>query len=130
MATRTARIVRILTAAVAVLFGVATLVAGGRVLMGADPGYPVFRPLLIYNTLMGAAYVAAGVTIWRSINAGRYAAVAIFLLNLLVFVGIFVVYRGGGGVAVDSLGARALRTAVWLGLVLATSWLVRSRSAE
>ena len=46
------------------MFGVATLFAGSRVLLGSDPGYEVFRPLLIYNTAMGAAYLAAGITVW------------------------------------------------------------------
>ena len=95
-AVRAVPIVQILAAAVAVVFGVATLFAGGHVLMGSDPGYPVFRPLLVYNTAMGLAYVAAGVTVWRSVNAGRYAAGAIFLLNLLVLVAIIAVYRSGG----------------------------------
>ena len=113
------RIVRMLAAAVAVLFGVATLLAGGRVLLGADPGYEVFRPLLVFNTAMGAAYVAAGVTIWRSVSAGRYAAGAIFLLNLLVLAGIIIVYRSGGEVAVESLRAMTFRTVVWLVLFLA-----------
>ena len=129
MAPRTVRIVQILAAAVAILFGVATLVAGGRVLLGSDPGYAVFRPLLIYNTAMGVAYLAAGVTVWRSVNVGRYAAGAIFLLNLLVLLGILVVYRSGGVVAVDSLRAMTLRTVVWLALFLALSWLGRSRTA-
>lgn len=31
---------------IAILFGIATIFAGGRVLLGADPGYVVFRPLL------------------------------------------------------------------------------------
>lgn len=123
------RIVQILVAAIAVLFGVATLFAGSRVLLGSDPGYEVFRPLLIYNTAMGVAYLAAGITVWRSINAGRYAAGAIFLLNLLVLAGMLVVYRSGGTVAVDSLGAMTLRTVVWLVLFMAVSWLVRSRTA-
>lgn len=130
IAFRTIRIVRILTAAVAILFGIATLFAGGRVLLGSDPGYVVFRPLLIYNTAMGAAYLAAGVAIWRSANAGRYAAGAVFLLNLLVLVAILVVYRGGGAVAVDSLRAMTLRTVVWLVLFVAVSWLVRPRTAD
>ena len=129
MAPRTVRIVQILAAAVAILFGVATLVAGGRVLLGSDPGYAVFRPLLIYNSAMGVAYLAAGVTVWRSVNVGRYAAGAIFLLNLLVLLGILVVYRSGGVVAVDSLRAMTLRTVVWLALFLALSWLGRSRTA-
>ena len=90
MAIHTMRILQGIVAAVAVLFGVATLFAGGRVLLGSDPGYEVFRPLLIYNTAMGLAYLAAGIAVWRSVNAGRNAAGAIFLLNLLVLVGILV----------------------------------------
>ena len=129
MAPHTIRIVQILAAAVAVLFGLATLFAGGRVLLGSDPGYEVFRPLLLYNAAMGVAYLAAGVTVWRSVKAGRYAAGAIFLLNLLVLVGIVVVFRSGGAVAVDSLRAMTLRTVVWLVLFLTVSWLVRARKA-
>ena len=45
----------------ALLFGLTTIAAGVRVLTGTDPGYLVFRPLLIYNTLMGLVYVAGGV---------------------------------------------------------------------
>lgn len=130
MTPRTIRIVQVSTAAVAVLFGIATLFAGGRVLLGSDPGYVVFRPLLIYNAAMGAAYLAAGITIWRSINAGRYAAGIIFLLNLLVLAGILVVYHSGGAVAVDSLRAMTFRTVVWLVLFVAVSWLARSRTAD
>lgn len=126
---RTVRIVRIIATCIAVLFGVVTLFAGGRVLLGSDPGYEVFRPLLVYNTAMGVAYLAAGIAIWRSVNAGRYAAGAIFLLNLLVLVGIVVLYRSGGAVAVDSLRAMTLRTVVWLALFIAASWLARSRTA-
>jgi hypothetical protein len=115
---------------VAVLFGVATLFAGGRVLLGSDPGYQVFRPLLVYNTLMGVAYLAAGTTLWRSLKSGRYAAGAIFLLNLVVLVGILMVYRSGGGVAVDSLRAMTLRTVVWLGLFMTAWWLGRSSTTD
>ncbi len=126
---RSERVIQVLAAAIAVLFGIATLFAGSRVLLGADPGYVVFRPLLIYNTIMGVAYLAAGITIWRSLVLGKYAAGAIFLLNILVLLGIILVYRSGGAVAVDSLGAMTLRTVVWLVLFLVTSWLGRSRMA-
>lgn len=125
MTTRTARVVQAVGAVVAVLFGVATLFAGGGVLLGADPGYPVFRPLLVFNTAMGVAYVAAGITIWRSVSTARYAAGAIALLNLLVLVGILMVYRSGGTVAVDSVRAMTLRTVVWLILFAGTAWLTR-----
>jgi hypothetical protein len=127
MAQHTVRIVRTIVIAVAVLFGVVTLFAGGRVLLGFDPGYEVFRPLLIFNTAMGLAYLAAGMATWRSVNAGRNAAGAIFLLNLLVLGGILVIYRSGGAVAVDSLRAMTLRTVVWLALFLGASWLSGGR---
>lgn len=126
---RTSRVIRILLATVAIGFGIATLFAGCRVLLGHDPGYTVYRPLLLYNTAMGLAYVAAGVAIWRNARIARTAAGAIFLANLLVLIGILGIHRQGGAVAVDSLGAMTLRTGIWLVLWLAAMWLARSRPA-
>jgi len=110
-----------IVAAIAILFGLVTIVAGGRVLGGADPGYTAFLPLLIYNTAMGVVYVAAGVTIWRSLRWGRNAAGAVFALNLLVFVETVVLNRTGSGVAVESVRAMAFRTAMWLVLFAVTA---------
>ena len=124
-AHRIIRLVQVAAAIIAVLFGIATLIAGGRVLLGSDPGYEVFRPLLVYNTAMGVAYLMAGDALWRRASAGRNAAGAIFLLNLLVLAGILVVYATGSGVAVDSLRAMTLRTVVWLLLFLAAWWAAR-----
>jgi hypothetical protein len=129
-ARNTIRIARTIVVAVALLFGVVTLFAGGRVLLGFDPGYVVFRPLLIYNTAMGFGYLAAGITVWRNVNAGRHAAAAIFFLNLLVLVAIIVIYRNGGAVAVESLRAMTFRTVVWLMLWVGASWLVRRQSQQ
>ena len=116
---------RALVASVAVLFGAATLFAGTRVLLGADPGYAVFRPLVVFNTAMGAAYVLAGVAVWRRLRLGTALAGAIVLLNLLALAGLFALDRGGTGIAVQSLAAMAFRTAVWLLLFLAILWLAR-----
>lgn len=129
-AHRIVRLVQVAAATIAVLFGIATLIAGGRVLLGSDPGYEVFRPLLIYNTAMGVAYLMAGAALWHRASAGRNAAGAIFLLNLLVLAGIVMVYAYGGGVAVDSLRAMTLRTLVWLLLFLAAWWAARPHSSD
>ena len=126
---KTVRIVQAGAAAVALLFGAVTVFAGGRVLLGADPGYAVFRPLLVFNTGMGLAYLAAGVTIWRSLGAGRFAAGAIALLNLTALAVVFALYSGAGTVAVESLRAMTLRAAVWLLLFLVVAWLARGRTA-
>ncbi len=127
--SRRIRIVQRVSALVAALFGLVTIVAGARVLAGSDPGYVVFWPLLIYNTAMGAAYVAAGVIAWRDAEQGKYAAAAIFVLNLLVLGAIAYLYAAQSSVAIESLRAMTLRTVVWLGLFLALAWVSR-RSAR
>ncbi len=118
MALSPSRKVVALVAAVAVLFGVATLVAGSRVLLGSDPGYAVFTPLLLFNTLMGFAYIAVGVLAWRRTPLAVRGAAVIALLNVAVLGGIALLYTRGGPVAVNSLQAMGLRAAVWIVLFL------------
>ena len=108
------RFISPIAAIIAVLFGILTLFAGSRVLLGADPGYKVFRPLLLYNTTMGAAYLAAGIAIWRNLRWSKFATGFIFSLNLLVLVSIVLLYSTHAAVAVDSLRAMTFRTTVWL----------------
>ena len=110
---------------VAVLFGLATIFAGTRVLLGSEPGYIVFRPLLIYNTAMGIVYVAVGIIAWRNSRQGMYAAAAIFVLNFVVLTAIYFLYTEGDAIAVDSLRAMSLRTVVWLALFAGFGWLSR-----
>jgi hypothetical protein len=116
-----------MVAMVAVIFGLATLWAGGSVLAGRDPGYVVYRPLLIFNTVMGAAYVAAGILAWRRASSGRNAAAVILGLNLLALAVIVYLYRTGAAVAVDSVRAMSLRSGVWLALLLVLAWVNRAR---
>ena len=117
------RIIQGVVALLAALFGLATIIAGTRVLAGSDPGYIVFRPLLIYNTAMGIAYVAAGVIAWRNLDRGKYAAATIFVLNFLVLGTIVYLYATGRAVAIESLRAMILRTVVWLLLFLGLAWI-------
>jgi protein-S-isoprenylcysteine O-methyltransferase Ste14 len=112
----------------AALFGLVTIIAGARVLAGSDPGYVVFRPLLIYNTAMGMVYVAAGAMAWRNLERGKDAAAAIFVLNLLVLGAMSYLYAAGSAVAIESLGAMTLRTVVWLLLLFGLARLSRRRS--
>ena len=115
-------------ALIGVLFGLVTLVAGTRVLLGTDPEYAVYRPLLIYNAGMGIAYVAAGFIAFRNVRNGMYAAAVIFALNLVVLAAIYYLYTTGSPVAVDSLRAMTLRTLVWLTLFAGLGWVSRKRS--
>jgi len=113
------------TAAVAIVFGIVTLVVGVRVLSGADPGYPVFRPLLIFNVVMGVVYVLAGLRAWRDHRRGRAWAGGITLLNLVVLLVVLGAYATGAGVASQSLAAMSVRTLVWGSLFLALSRVTR-----
>ncbi|MES9899737.1 MAG: hypothetical protein ABW148_12020 [Sedimenticola sp.] len=112
---------------IAVLFGLLTIFAGTRVLLGSNPGYIVFRPLLIYNAAMGIVYIAAGIIAWRNIKQGMYVAAAIFVLNLIVLTAIFFLYTEGNSIAVDSLRAMTLRTVVWFALFSGFWWLCREK---
>ena len=56
---RYVRIIQRVLALAAASFGLVTIIAGVRVLAGSDPGYIVFRPLLIYNTAMELLISAA-----------------------------------------------------------------------
>ena len=117
-------------AVAAITFGLATLGAGGTVLAGRNPGYVVYRPLLVFNTVMGAAYVAAGVLAWRRVAIGRNAAAVILALNVIVLAGVIYLYRIGAAVAVDSVRAMSFRTAVWLMMFVALAWMSRSRGSD
>ena len=123
--SRYLEIIQATLAIAAALFGIATIITGSRVLAGADPGYVVFRPLLIYNTAMGIAYVAAGVIAWRNLDRARHAAAAIFVLNFLVLGAIGYLHAMGGAVAVESVRAMTFRTVVWLVMFIAFTWLRR-----
>ena len=109
----------------AVLFGVVTMIAGARVLLGSDPGYVVYLPLLRFNTIMGVVYVAVGVIAWRSLRLGVYGSAAICVLNLLALGVIGYLYTPNGSIASTSLQAMTFRTAVWLVLFFVLAWSSR-----
>lgn len=108
----------------AVAFGIVTVFVGGQTLMGySDPGYTVFLPLLIFNTLMGLVYAGAGYVIWRNLYSGLSAAKTIMLLNLAALVFMVILYQAGGNIAAESLKAMSFRTAIWLVLWGGLQWI-------
>jgi hypothetical protein len=121
------KVIQSILVLVAVLFGLATIFAGTRVLLGYDPGYIVFRPLLIFNTAMGFVYIAAGIIAWHSIKQGMYGAATIFVLNLVVLATIYFLYIEGDSIAINSVRAMTLRAGVWLVLFVGLGWLIRRK---
>lgn len=118
------------SALVAAVFGLATVVAGARVLLGGDAGYAVVRPVLLFNTAMGVVYLIAAWVILRDLAGGRRLAVLIAVLNAAVLAAVLVVRATGGVVANETLMAMTLRTVVWAAIAVTLGWrLSRGREA-
>ncbi len=77
---------------------------------------------------MGVVYIAAGVTTWRNLNRGKYAAASIFVLNFLVLGIIGYLYMTENSVAVESVRAMMVRTVLWLMVYLGLAWVCRMKS--
>jgi hypothetical protein len=116
--------------AVALLFGLLSVFAGGRVLLGIDPGYVAYTPLVIFNTLMGFAYMVAAVVMHGSAERGRSAAGVIVLLNLVVLALVVVSWAMDGSVAVESVRAMGFRAVVWIGIFAALGSVVRASTTH
>ncbi len=117
-----------IAAGIAALLGVMTIIAGSRVLLGANPGYVVVRPVLFFNVVMGAMYVVAAVLMLRAPSHGNALAWIIAEANLAVLIGIVVLRLVHPPVATETLAAMAFRTAAWFGIVAALRWKPRERS--
>ena len=106
------------------------MIAGARALLGVDPGYVVYLPLLRFNTIMGVVYVAVGAIVWRSLLLGVYGAAAICVLNLVALGVISYLYTPNGSIASTSIQAMMFRTVVWLVLFLVLAWSRRRSATE
>ncbi|TAK85071.1 MAG: hypothetical protein EPO20_12895 [Betaproteobacteria bacterium] len=107
-----------LAAAVAVVFGAATVVSGARVLFGdgaAQAGnYVPF--VLWFNFLAGFVYVAAGIGLWLRRRWAPMVALALALLTALVFAAFGAHILGGGAFEARTVAAMSLRTFVWVSI--------------
>jgi apolipoprotein N-acyltransferase len=115
-------------AVIGIVFGFATIVAGATVLLGRDPGYLVYRPLLVFNTAMGIVYLYAAVAAWRRQPAGRATAGWITTVNAAVLLWIVYLHQTTRDiVANDSVRAMTLRTVVWAVLYAVLAWVWRRK---
>lgn len=107
-------------AAVAVLFGVATVVSGGRTLFGgpeARQAAGAIVPFVLwFNFAAGFAYVVAGLGLWGRWRWSVPLAVAIAVATALVFAAFGVHVLTGGAYEARTAGAMALRTLVWVAI--------------
>ena len=96
--------------AVAVVFGLLTVVAGGRALFGGVDMGAVVPFVLWFNFAAGFAYVLAGVGLWRGARRGPTLSLAIAAATAAVFLW----HAGSGGAwEARTMAAMILRTGVW-----------------
>lgn len=135
MQKQTVRIILTVVAAVAILFGVMTLLSGGKVLFGDEAArqqagnYVPF--VLWFNFLAGFAYIAAGVGLALMRPWAAYLALAIAGATALVFMAFGLHALSGAPFEPRTVGAMTLRTGLWTGIgLLAWHFLVRAETGR
>jgi hypothetical protein len=104
--------------AAAMVFGVLTVLSGGRGLFGdaaarASLGQ-VVDFVLWFNFLAGLFYVFAGWALWQGRTWGRHLALALAVGTALVALAFGVHVFGGGAFEARTAGALALRLGFWM----------------
>ncbi len=110
---------------IGIVFGTLTIISGSAVLLGSNPGYVVFLPLVLFNTTMGLLYIVSGIVAWKIPMLGKVMAGGVFLLNLTVLVIISFLYITVSDIALQSLGAMLFRCIVWLTIYFGLARAVR-----
>lgn len=117
-------------AAVGLVFGVATVFSGGKVLFGDDAARAAvgdYVPFVVWsNFLMGFAYILAAIGLLRRQPWAAWLAVGIVAVTVSTFVGLAVHILNGGAFEPRTVAAMALRLGVWL-MIASTAWRVLRR---
>lgn len=107
-------------AVVATIFGIVTVIVGGKTLFGgaeerAAAGN-IVSFVLWFNFGAGIAYVIAGVGLflWKRWAAQLSAAIAAATIAVFIVFGIHIIL--GGAFELRTVGAMIIRSAVWIGI--------------
>jgi hypothetical protein len=107
-----------IASAVAIVFGLATIIFGGQVLFGgsiyqkAAGNYVLF--VVWFNFLAGFIYLVAGVGIWMRQHWAVWVSLIIAIATIIVFsiLGMHILH--GGGYETKTVAAMSLRSIVWI----------------
>ena len=100
-------------AAVAVIFGLLTIVSGGRALFGGVDMGAVVPFVLWFNFVAGFAYVLAGIGLLRGAGWAPLLSLAIATATVAVFAAFLWHVGAGGAWEARTMGAMILRTGIW-----------------
>ena len=104
-------------AIIAVIFGLLTIISGGRTLFDAEAqqragNYVAF--VLWFNFVAGFAYVIAGVGLWFQQRWSVWFSFAIAAATLLIFAAFGLQIWRGGSYEMRTVAAMGLRAITWL----------------
>jgi hypothetical protein len=118
-------------AIVAIVFGVATIRAGGSVLFGdgTQAAGNVVGFVLWFNFVAGFAYVVAGFGLWLRHRWSAQLALAFAAATVLVFGAFGIHVAAGGAFEARTAWAMTLRSAVWVLIALLAFRVVKSRAS-
>ena len=115
----------LIAAIVVTLFGLLTVLSGGRALFGGPEARAAVGDavpfVLWFNFLAGFAYVAAGIGLILQTNWATKLSIAILVATVLVMIAFGVHVLLGGAYEMRTVWAMSLRTVVWgvvVGLVI------------
>lgn len=113
----------VLAAAVAVAFGMVTIVVGGRTLFSGPAARAAAGNIVLFvlwfNFIAGFAYVIAGVGLfaWQRWAALLSAVIAVTTIAVFAAFGLHVL--AGGAFELRTVGAMAVRSLVWVAIAVA-----------
>lgn len=115
----------VVAAAIAIVFGLLTISSGGQALFGgavarAAVGNAVDF-VLWFNFGAGFAYVLAGIGLLTRYRWAVALSIVIAAATVVVFAAFGVHVVGGGAYEMRTVGAMALRSAVWIGIAVIAS---------
>jgi hypothetical protein len=119
-------------AAIAVVFGLLTIVSGGNALFGGAEARArmgqVVPFVLVFNFVAGFAYVVAGLGLWFRKYWAAWLAAAIFAGSLVVLLLLGLHALQGGGYEMRTVLAMLLRCAVWAMVATVALWALARRA--
>ncbi len=106
-----------IAAGVAILFGVLTVLSGGRALFGNEAARAAVGDavpfVLWFNFLAGFAYVIAGIGLFLRHRPAVWVSIGIFFTTFLVMSAFGLHIARGGAYEMRTVGAMILRSGVW-----------------
>ena len=106
-----------IAAGVAIVFGLLTVLSGGRALFGSDEARAAVGNavpfVLWFNFLAGFAYVVAGIGLFLRHSPAVWISIGILVTTFLVMSTFGLHIARGGTYEIRTVGAMILRTGVW-----------------